>query len=612
MRHGSHRLVLLAVVLSASVGAVEWWGRSSQPLDHGRRWAKALPAPTADTSYVSSDRCQSCHPRQYGSWHATYHRTMTQVATPANVRGAFDDRTLVAKDGRYRLFRRGDTFWVSLDDPDAAPDEKRPRVERRVVMTTGSHHQQRYWLESGAGRRLDLLPFAYLLAEARWVPGEAIFLTFPYARHGLSKGAWNEVCSSCHGTGSRTAPNGDLTQPDTEVAELGIACEACHGPAAEHVAANHFPLRRYWLHASDDGDSTIVNPSRLEPKRSAEVCGQCHSINRPLDPEARRLHGDPYRPGHVLEEVRHVVVPGRVSLDPVFEGDESASETSFWPDGTARVSGREYNGLVQSGCFQRGAITCLSCHSMHDSDPNQQLASGMDGDQACLQCHAAMRTDASEHTHHAADSAGSRCYNCHMPNTTHGLLRAMRSHRIDSPSAAVSAESGRPNACNLCHLDRTLGWTARHLSDWYGTPPVALNEDQQSVSAAVLWMLEGDAIQRAITTWHMGWGPALEASGTDWEAPFLAELLDDPYAAVRFNAGRSLHELPGFDDYTYDYLGSDDEQRQAQLDVLRTWSARGSARVEPAVLMEQPGIIQRARLELLHLRRDDRYVRINE
>ena len=48
---------------------------------------------------------------------------------------------------------------------------------------------------------------------------------------------------------------------------------------------------------------------------------------------------------------------------------------------------------------------------------------------------------------------------------------------IDGPDIGVlagasPAESlppvGRPNACNLCHLDRTLGWTEQHLVRWYG------------------------------------------------------------------------------------------------------------------------------------------------
>ena len=47
-----------------------------------------------------------------------------------------------------------------------------------------------------------------------------------------------------------------------------------------------------------------------------------------------------------------------------------------------------------------------------------------------------------------------------MTATTYGLVKAIRSHLIDSPTVESSLTTGRPNACNLCHLDRTLDWTA--------------------------------------------------------------------------------------------------------------------------------------------------------
>ena len=38
--------------------------------------------------------------------------------------------------------------------------------------------------------------------------------------------------------------------------------------------------------------------------------------------------------------------------------------------------------------------------------------------------------------------------------------------------------TGRPNACNLCHLDKTLGWTAQYLEQWYGVTRPALDTDE--------------------------------------------------------------------------------------------------------------------------------------
>ena len=116
--------------------------------------------------------------------------------------------------------------------------------------------------------------------------------------------------------------------------------------------------------------------------------------------------------------------------------------------------------------------------------------------------------------------------NCHMPHTSFGLFTAMRSHRVDSPNAATSAKTGRPNACNLCHLDRTLTQTAADLERWYGQPvPAPMPPEHEGLAASMVWLLTGDAVVRSITAWHMGWQPALDASGRGWQAPVLAATL---------------------------------------------------------------------------------------
>jgi hypothetical protein len=183
-----------------------------------------------------------------------------------------------------------------------------------------------------------------------------------------------------------------------------------------------------------------------------------------------------------------------------------------------------------------------------------QLAPKMESDQACLQCHQEVATRLTSHTHHVADSSGSRCYNCHMPHTTFGLLHAMRSHQVTSPNVRESLDHGRPNACNLCHLNETLSWTAENLHAWYQQPtPSFLSDDDETLSAAVQWLVKGDAGQRALLAWGMGWEPAQEVSGRDWLYPFLIYSMADPYAAVRFDAWKSLQTLPRFVDFDFTY-----------------------------------------------------------
>jgi predicted CXXCH cytochrome family protein len=224
-------------------------------------------------------------------------------------------------------------------------------------------------------------------------------------------------------------------------------------------------------------------------------------------------------------------------------------DSMFWPDGTVRVGGREYNGLVASACFLKGKgdrrLSCGSCHAMHASEPAGQLALGKLGDEACLSCHEDKRGDVRPHTHHAQGSLGSRCVSCHMPPTTYALLKAIPSHRIDSPKVAGSDLAGRPPACNLCHLDRTLAWTASLLEAWYGAPPAPPEGSVDTTPSGAAWLLAGNAAQRVIVAAAMGSEGARAASGGTWEAPLLERALADPYAAVRLVVARSLRALPG-------------------------------------------------------------------
>jgi hypothetical protein len=296
-----------------------------------------------------------------------------------------------------------------------------------------------------------------------------------------------------------------------------------------------------------------------------------------------------------------------------------------------RVSGREYNGLIESPCYRNAThadrtLTCFSCHTLHrkDDDPrplrewaDDQLSAPVDDNSACLQFHEPMRANPTAHTHHASNSPGSSCYNCHMPYTTYGLLKTIRSHTVGSPTVRESVETGRPNACNLCHLDRTLAWTGEALQRWYGRsslPDAPLNDDQRTVAASLLWLLEGDAGQRAIVSQAMAWPPAQQASGADWMAPHLAQLLDDPYDAIRFGAGRSMKTLPGFAAFAYDFVAAPSDRHRAQLRTMATWDAarRRPGRTAPELLLTSVGEVDVPRVLSLLKQRDNRRMLLRE
>ncbi len=241
-------------------------------------------------------------------------------------------------------------------------------------------------------------------------------------------------------------------------------------------------------------------------------------------------------------------------------------------------------------------------------------AGAQSGNDACLQCHPSFRDDVTSHTHHAAGSPGSLCYNCHMPYTNYGLLKTARSHTIGSPTVRESTEVHRPNACNLCHLDRTLGWTAEALEKWYGVRGPPVMGDEAQVAASLLWLLTGDAGLRAIVAQTMAWAPAQQASGTDWIAPYLIQLLDDPYDAVRIGAATSLRALPGFAGFRFNPAAPSASRRQLQLQAMATWDRARShpGRATSALLMTRDGNVDVARVLELLKRRDNHPMLLRE
>ena len=202
-----------------------------------------------------------------------------------------------------------------------------------------------------------------------------------------------------------------------------------------------------------------------------------------------------------------------------------------------------------------------------------------------------------------------------MPYTTYGLLKAARSHTLESPSVTASLRYGRPNACNQCHLDKTLAWTADALSNWYGTSKPDLPEQSRTVAASILWSLTGDAAQRAIAAWTMGWTQAKQTCETDWVLPYLAQLMTDDYGAVRFIAYQSLRSRPEFKDFPYDPLGSKTQRKEAAERVYERWR-RHAAHKKPSqhaqLLISPKGQLLRKQFDQLLLQRDNRPVFIPE
>ena len=111
----------------------------------------------------------------------------------------------------------------------------------------------------------------------------------------------------CHNV--KAQPHLDWTDKswNTEVAELGIACGACHGPAGEHAQRALSPVTRYLWHLKSPGAPpvAVTNPAKLDSDRSAMVCGHCHGQRVPEPRDRIRTmmsDGDPYDAGKNLLE----------------------------------------------------------------------------------------------------------------------------------------------------------------------------------------------------------------------------------------------------------------------------------------------------------------------
>jgi hypothetical protein len=144
---------------------------------------------------------------------------------------------------------------------------------------------------------------------------------------------------------------------------------------------------------------------------------------------------------------------------------------------------------------------------------------------------------------------------------------------------------------------------------------VELSREEQEISAALLWMLRGDAGQRALAAWSMGWDPAKQASGQGWLAPFLAELLDDPYSAVRYIAHRSLRRVSGFENFAYDFAGPAADRAAARTRSLETWRGRGTNQLDRSgskVLIEANGALHQSAIDQLLRQRDNRSLDLQE
>lgn len=522
---------------------------------------------TADPStkaYMGSDSCSDCHADRHSSWRSTFHRSMTQEAGAHSVQGNFDGQPLDYQDMRVRPRQEQGRYF--FDYTDSSSGALLQRIE--VFRTVGSHRYQQYLTRLEDDTTYARLHYLWHNEEQRWVHMNGVFLGRDHEPYDQHVSIWNQNCLFCHNTAPRPgmlnytelqerARRGEAVDSiresrfDSTVAELGIACESCHGPGGEHVRRASGFWNRLAMHIAPGRDTSIVNPVRLDAVRATHVCAQCHAQRVPPTVEAlqRWMHEGPsFRPGMDLHA--HATPVFRDTPVPI-EGMEDLFRLRFWADGTPRLSAYEYQALSQSRCYTEAELSCSDCHSMHSAEPAGQLPESNRGNMACLRCHESLDGAAAltAHTRHSADSDGSQCYSCHMPHLKYGVMDIHRSHRIEVPDARRDAEAARPNACLNCHQAESFDWAAQALAGWGGRParpPPSIQRADGGGSdiSDLATVLMGDPVQKAIAAWRAGrMDGAQRGRERAWMLPYLVAAMEDIYPASRRFAWRSLRQI---------------------------------------------------------------------
>lgn len=442
---GKYFLIGALFIAAFALGlAIVFWSarRENPPLAKSAR--AALDSTNSDAAvfatYGTSPTCKSCHEEAYQNWERSHHALAERKMDAAADKVAFDPAWRISHgsqnsearliDGKFQLVTPG------------LSGTNQPFDGARVI---GVDPLLQYLIPFGGGR-FQASELCFDPNHPGWfdVFGEEDRKAGEWG-HWTGRGMnWNNMCATCHNTGLRKNYDERTDSYATAMTEMGVGCEACHGPMADHNA---------WQASNPNktGDPTVRKITREE---MFSVCAQCHARRGELTGE--------FRPGENFFDHHQLTIPDETDI--------------FYPDGQIRDEDYEFTAFLGSKMHAAG-VRCGDCHEPHTSKVR------VAGNYMCLTCHygplpqtnnvintqpIGPRIDPETHSRHKVGTRGDFCTDCHMPQTVYMQRHARHDHGFTIPDPRLTKELGIPNACNRCHTERSADWSLDTIVKWYG------------------------------------------------------------------------------------------------------------------------------------------------
>jgi predicted CXXCH cytochrome family protein len=463
---------------------------------------------TARADYVGPRACGGCHAEQYAAWQHSLHRVMNaKVEDAGAVIGDFAT-TLAYAGGQVTFAREGHDYVMAMR---ASVHE----VRYRVTRTIGRRGLQEYvGIEDGKTEEVRL-PFG-------WWPRGGGWYAQPYFDPWLDEARfdpyapvhepWAERCPWCHST-----------YPfELRIARASGPSRLGHG--LEQLFASPTANR-------DAGGDRLDVAAQITTGISCESChlgGRAHADGGPIHLVPQGAPSPTPLPAQFVDERRDAAIVNAVCAQC------HSGPSPRLADGTALRNSSEALDLGASPCT---GIKCTDCHDPHRADAKADDARAI---AACIGCHQPLADPAAARSHAGAGHSTTTCLDCHMPRIVMGIDRFVRTHRISSPTDAKLYAVEAPNACNLCHLDRSAGWTLDALrAGWdvrvrttpRGDPDGALGERWLASTTPAIRLIAAHAYGRS----PLGKGELAE----------LTRGLDDPLPYVRVWTRFAIEDVLG-------------------------------------------------------------------